>query len=73
MVRLYELQTGKLLATASGHTALVVGLEFAGPSGLLVSASSEGSVLAWKLPSLPGVQVKVGWVAQRVSGSSLEV
>ena len=47
---IYELASGRAVATADGHVMAVVGLAFDRAGNTLVSGSSDGCILAWAVP-----------------------
>ena len=48
-VKLWDVQTGQLLATLSGHTGAVWGLSFDPEGTLLASGSFDGTTRLWNL------------------------
>ena len=47
---IYEIASGRAVATADGHVTAVVGLAFDRAGNTLVSGSSDGCILAWAVP-----------------------
>jgi WD40 repeat protein len=50
-VRLYDFQSGKLVALLPGHTNIVLGLAFSADSTRLISGSSDATSIIWEVPS----------------------
>lgn len=48
-VELYSVTSGQLIASLEGHTARVKGLALSPDDQLLLSASSDGTIRAWRL------------------------
>jgi hypothetical protein len=65
--RIWDAQSGALIAVLPGHTGWVVGLAFAPDGSLLATASQDGTVRLWELPSrkvraiLPGASRPLGF------------
>jgi len=58
LINLYKVGSGELVRSLSGHTETVNYLSFAGKdSSLLISASQDGTIRYWRMPS--GEQVKM--------------
>lgn len=51
MVRLWEVQTGRLVTQMSGHTDSIGSLAFSPDGQVLASGSRDGSVRLWEVPS----------------------
>lgn len=47
----YDYITGECLATMYGHSELVTGLRFTNDSKHLISASGDGCIFVWRMPS----------------------
>lgn len=47
----YDFTNGQCLATMYGHSELVTGLKFTNDSKYLISASGDGCIFIWKMPS----------------------
>ena len=47
---IYEIASGRAVATADSHVTAVVGLTFDCTGNNLVSGSSDGCILAWAVP-----------------------
>ena len=51
LIRLWELPSGKPLATCTGHSAAVTGLRFTPDGTKLVSASADKTIRLWNVPA----------------------
>lgn len=47
----YDYVAGECLATMYGHSELVTGLRFTNDSKHLISASGDGCIFVWRMPS----------------------
>lgn len=47
----YDYIAGECLATMYGHSELVTGLRFTNDSKHLISASGDGCIFVWRMPS----------------------
>lgn len=47
----YDFVAGECLATMYGHSELVTGLRFTNDSKHLISASGDGCIFVWRMPS----------------------
>ena len=64
-VRLWDVQTGALLHTLEGHTAVVIGVAFAPDGRLLASSAWDDTVRLW--------EVATGQPVRRTQGNTSEV
>lgn len=47
----YDFNSEELLATMFGHSELVTGLRFTNDSKYLISASGDGCIFVWRMPT----------------------
>lgn len=58
LVRLWNIETGKVTATLRGHTNIVFAIAFSPDGARLASGSTDKSIMLWKIPNSEGKEEK---------------
>ncbi len=72
-IRLYEFESGKLVALLKGHTGIVRSLAFSPDGSKLISGSSDNTAIIWDTGVQAGVQVPEPKLLHRLEGHKADI
>ena len=72
-IRLYEFQSGKLVALLKGHTDLVRSLSFSNDGSRLISGSSDATAIIWDTEVESGAQAPAPKLLRRLVGHKADI
>jgi WD40 repeat protein len=72
-IRLYDFESGKLVALVNGHTGVIRALAFSADGNKLISGSSDKTAIIWDTRLQSGVQVPEPKLLHRLEGHKADI
>ena len=72
-IRLYDFESGKLVALLKGHTGVIRSLAFSPDGSKLISGSSDNTAIIWDTGVQSGVQVPEPKLLHRLEGHKADI